>query len=397
MTVSVYGAAAEVPEQEWNALEDRATTYSAFGWLRVRQEEAPEDARTRYLIARNAAGDAVAGMEAYFFTRPPHRLYAPSALLGRLVSADQVARFERAPYVIAAGWSEFRGQVPLRAKLLEADRDAAVAEMAAEALAWSRERDAALLCYTYLPLEDALDVARAHAHDEPLLVLQDVESVLSTRWDSFQDYLAWLPRNRRTRARHEMKEFQDSGRKVREYALDEVVNVIAPLNNALMQKYGHDWFSLEKALAIYGRQARYLSPSSSVLLIEEAEDSTPAAFALRYRRGSSAYSRVVGFDYSLPNHCDYFYLLMYEPIHTGRESHLSEINLGLGTYEAKIGRGAMPVPLYSVFVGVRAAMSVAPDAARRYNESKITEFSERFGRFVIGGLDTGSWVSVPHA
>lgn len=388
MKLTAYHHAAEVPGEEWDALRERATTYSASGWLGVREEELPESGVCRHLIVTDDEGP-IAGLESYAFIEPPHRLYAPTFLLDGFVGAESARAYEQAPFVIGAGWSEFRGQIPVRPGLASTDRAAAVEALAADTLTWAVDRGAHLLTYLYLPLEQALEVARAHAEAEPVVVLQDVENVLRTDW-SFEDYLAWLPRNRRTRVRRELRDFAESGRGIRELELEGIVDVIAPLNNALMQKYGHTWYSLDRALAVYDRQARYLTGDSSVLLVED--EGKPAAFALRYRRGDKLYSRVVGFDYDLPNRSDYFKVLMYEAVRTGAERGIAEINLGVGTYEAKLGRGALPVPLYSVFVGVREPLPVTTAAVARHNRRKVDEFTDQFGRFVVGGLDAESWL-----
>lgn len=392
MKLTAYDRAADVPGQVWDSLRERGTTYSASGWLGVREEELPETATARHLIATDDEG-AVAGLETYAFTEPPHRLYAPAFLLDGIVDDERAQAYERRPYVIGAGWSEFRGQLPVRPGLPATERAAAVEALTADTRTWAVDQDADLLSYLFLPLDQALEVARAHADDEPVVVLQDVENVLRTDW-SFDEYLAYLPRNRRTRVRRELREFAESGRTIREVELGEVVDVIAPLNNALMQKYGHTWYSLERALDVYHRQARHLSADSSVLLVED--EGRPAAFALRYRRDAGIYSRVVGFDYDLPNRADYFTVLMYEAVRTGAERGIAEIGLGLGTYEAKLGRGAQPVPLYSVFAGVREPLPAAPGVVAAHNRRKVDEFAEQFGRFVVGGADFEAWLPENH-
>lgn len=388
MKLTAYHRADDVPGQAWDSLRERGTTYSASGWLGVREEELPATGAARHLIATDDDGP-VAGLETYAFTEPPHRLYAPTFLLDGIVDEQRAQAYEREPYVLGAGWSEFRGQLPVRPGLPAADRAEAVEALTADTLTWAVDRGAHLLGYLFLPLDQALEVARAHEDAEPVVVLQDVENVLRTDW-SFDDYLAHLPRNRRTRVRRELREFAESGRTIREVELAEVVDVIAPLNNALMQKYGHTWYSLDRALEVYDRQARHLSADSSVLLVED--EGRPAAFALRYRRGDEIFSRVVGFDYDLPNRADYFKVLMYEAVRTGAERGIAQIGLGLGTYEAKLGRGAQPVPLYSVFVGVREPLPADPAAVAAHNARKVDEFAEQFGRFVVGGADFDSWL-----
>ncbi|ATE55769.1 GNAT family N-acetyltransferase [Actinosynnema pretiosum] len=386
MKLTAHSTAAETPAEDWDALRERATTYSASGWLGVREEELPETAAARHLIATDDDGP-VAGLESYSFTEPPHRLYAPTFLLDGLVAPERAESYERAPFVLGAGWSEFRGQLPVRPGLPAAERRAAITALAQDTAAWAAERNAHLLAYLYLPLEEALEVAAAH--EGAVVVLQDVENVLRLDW-TFDDYLSWLPRNRRTRVRRELRDFAESGRTVEELELSGVVDVIAPLNNALMQKYGHTWYSLDRALEVYDRQARHLSADSSVLLVRD--EGRPAAFALRYRRDDRLYSRVVGFDYDLPGRSDYFTVLMYEAVRTGLERGLTAINLGVGTYEAKLGRGALPVPLYSVFTGVGEPLPVAPGVVEAHNRRKIAEFADQFGKFVVGGLDAQSWL-----
>lgn len=391
MIVSVYGSYEDVPHDEWDMLEEGATTYSATGWLGVRQEELPEGCQPRHLLARDGTGSAVASLETYTFTGVPHRLYSPTTLLSDVMDPDLLTRYDHTPFVVCSGWSEFRGQIPRSPGLPRSERSAAVSALAEHALAWAREQRAGLLAYLYLPLDQAMDVMRAHEDSAPVLLFKDVETVLSTRWDTFDDFLAWLPRNRRTRVRRELREFQRSGRRIRECSLKGVIDVIAPLNDNLMQKYGHTWFSVEHARDVYTTQAKYLAADSSVLVIEDGEG-TASGFALRYRRADRLYSRVVGFDYDLPNHADYFNVLMFEPVRTGRDDGVTQINLGVGTYEAKLGRGALPVPLYNVFVGVSEPVPARPPAVERYNRARIDGFVSEFGHFVVGGLDTGSWL-----
>ncbi|WP_326770620.1 peptidogalycan biosysnthesis protein (plasmid) [Streptomyces sp. NBC_01591] len=390
MLISAYTSPGDVPAKEWDSLTEGSTIYSAAGWLWVRDEERPEGARAEYFIVRDEDGVASAGMETYSFAQPPHVLYTPALLLDGLVDADRLRHMSERPLVIGAGWSEFRGQLPVREGLPDKESSAAVDMLTGRALAHAESVGASVLSYFYLTREDALEVARAHGDADPVLLFHDVETALPVgQWQGFDDYVSWLPAGRRPRARKEARIFRESKRTIREVSLPDVVDIMAPLNSSLMRKHGHD-YGVERARAVYGRQGRFLGESSTLLLAEE--DERAVGFALRYRRGDMLYARVAGFDYSAPNLADYFNLVFYHPITQGFDRPTREIHLGLGTFQAKLARGAQPQALYSVFVGVDSPLKASAGTVRDRNDLQIAAFADENGHHVVGGLDTSEWL-----
>ncbi|MDF3293263.1 GNAT family N-acetyltransferase [Streptomyces silvisoli] len=366
------------------------TIYSSSGFLKVREEELPQGAAARYLIARDAHGAPTAGLEAYSFRTPPHLLYTPADLLAGLISEERHAHLAERPLAIGAGWSEFRGHLPGRDGVTAQERIDAVRALTSQALDFAADAGAGVLAYYYLPREEALEVAEAHAGDGAVLLYHDVETVLPVgRWQDLDEYLAWLPYGRRRRARCEIRDFGRSGRTIREVSLPDVVKEIAPLNSALMRKHGHE-YGVEQATAVYERQGRHLGECSTLLLDEDA--GRPIGFALRYRQRDMLYGRVAGFDYSVPNVADYFNLVFYHPIASGIGQTVRAIHLGLGTFQAKLARGAQPNPLYSVFVGVDAPLEADAEKVRERNRTEATAFGDEHGRFVVGGLNTDDWL-----
>ncbi|MGW1254417.1 GNAT family N-acetyltransferase [Streptomyces sp. NPDC002513] len=390
MHVSSYDTVDHLPAAEWDDLTIGGTIYSSSGFAGVRAEELPDSAAARYLLVRDEQGAPVAGAEAYAFARPPHLLYTPADLLAGLISEERLAHLASRPLVLGAGWSEFRGQLPGRDGVTAQERSAAVHALTARTLDFARAAEASVLGYYYLPRDEALEVAEAHADDGAVLLYHDVETVVPIGlWQSLDDYLAWLPAGRRARARRERRDFARSGRTIRDVSLPEVVKEIAPLNSALMRKHGHP-FSEERAAEVYDRQGRYLGDRSTLLLAEDA--GRPVGFALRYRHGDTLYARVAGFDYSVPNVADYFNLIFYHPIESGAGRNVRAIHLGLGTFQAKLARGAQPTPLYSVFVGVDRPLTADGNKVRERNRTEAAAFGAAYGRFVVGGLNTDDWL-----
>lgn len=341
-------------------------------------------------MARADSGAPVAGAETYAFARPPHALYTPADLLAGLIDEEHHASLAAQPLVLGAGWSEFRGQLPGRDGVTAQDRSAAVRALTAGTLDFARTAGAGVLGYYYLPRAEALEVAEAHADDGAVLLYHDVETILPVGlWRNLDDYLAWLPSGRRPRARRERRDFGRSGRTIREVSLPEVVKEIAPLNSALMRRHGHE-FGEERAATVYDRQGRHLGDRSTLLLAEDAGH--PVGFALRYRHGDTLYARVAGFDYSVPNMADYFNLVVYHPVESGVGRTVQAIHLGLGTFQAKLARGAQPNPLYSVFVGVDRPLAADENRVRERNRAEAEAFGAEYGRFVVGGLSTDDWL-----
>ncbi|MGW4977364.1 GNAT family N-acetyltransferase [Streptomyces mirabilis] len=390
MHVSSYDSVDQLPAAEWDALVIGGTIYSSSGFAGVRAEELPPGAAARYLLARDAQGTPVAGAEAYAFTRPPHLLYTPADLLAGLIDDERHAQLAARPMVFGAGWSEFRGQLPAREGATAQERAQAVRALTARTLDFARSTEADVLGYYYLPRAEALEVAEAHAEDGAVVLYHDVETVLPVGlWQNLDDYFAWLPSGRRPRARRERRDFGLSGRTIREVSLPEVVKEIAPLNSALMRKHGHA-YGEERAAAVYDRQGRHLGDRSTLLLDEDAGQ--PIGFALRYRHGDTLYARVAGFDYSVPNVADYFNLVFYHPIESGAGRTVRAIHLGLGTFQAKLARGAQPHPLYSVFVGVDRPLAADETKVRERNRAEAEAFGAEYGQYVVGGLNTDDWL-----
>lgn len=391
MSVSAYGSFAELPAVDWDTLTVGSNIYSTSGFVGVREEALPPEAHARYLLARDSDGTPVAALEVYCFTTAPHDLYTPGDLLREVIGDERAAHLNTRPISIAAGWSEFRGQVPGHVDASAEQRESALSRLTAEALRVAGQADSGVLAYCYLPLETARELAQAHASDGAVMLLHNVETRMPIGlWADFDEYVDWLPAGRRQRVRRELRRFRESERVVTELPLPEVVKEIAPLNSALMRKYGHTAHDEERAVTIFDRQSRFLGDESSVLLCKE--NGKAVGFVLRYRLGDMLYARAAGFDYSVPNADDYYNLMFYHQIAAGVGRTVSSIHLGINTYEAKMRRGGRPTPLYSVFVGVDRPLEARDGAVREYNRTRSADFLAKYNKYVVGGINADEWL-----
>ncbi|MER5532887.1 hypothetical protein ABT050_04215 [Streptomyces mirabilis] len=85
-------------------------------------------------------------------------------------------------------------------------------------------------------------------------------------------------------------------------------------------------------------------------------------------------------------------LVFYHPIESGAGRTVRAIHLGLGTFQAKLARGAQPHPLYSVFVGVDRPLAADEREVRERNRAEAEAFGAEYGQYVVGGLNTDDWL-----
>lgn len=374
-TARAYDAIDDVPEGLWDRLAGDATLFSSRQWLRMREGELPPGGAGRYLIVPGAYGKPAAGATAYGFGAPPHPLYDPAKLFAAAVGEAFLQRLARAPSVIGSGWSEFRGEIIVDAALADEARAAARAQAARAVAEWGQTLSAPAIVFYYLPYEDALDVAHAFGARHATIIYHDVEAVVRNDWSTFDAFVRALPGRRRKGLRKELRVFRDSERTVRELTLREAIPIIAPLNCALMRKYGHA-YTTERAAAVFERQAQWLDNVSSVLLAEDQQG--PVGFFLRYRHAGHVYSRVAGFDYERPRRFDYF-ALSYEEIRLLIEEGGKSLHLGQGTVEMKIARGATPIPLYNVLVTPDSQDAAMTDRAREVSRERLEGLAQLLG------------------
>jgi hypothetical protein len=382
-----YDAIEDVPAELWARLAGDSTLFSSRAWLRMREGELPPRGAERYLIVLGGDGSPAAGATAYAFREPPHPLYDPSRLFASAIDDELLRRLAAAPAVIGSGWSEFRGEIIADAGLSEQARMAARAQAATAVVEWSQTRSAPAVVFYYLPYEDAVAVANAFGPRHATIIYHDVEAVVYNVWRTFDEFVSALPKRRRKDVRKELGAFRDSERTVRELTLGQAIPLIAPLNCALMRKYGHD-YTTERAAAVFERQAEWLDDVSSVLLAEDPQG--PIGFFLRYRHAGHVYSRVAGFDYERPRQYDYF-ALSYEEIRHLIEEGGKSLQLGQGAVEMKVARGATPVPLYNVLVTPDSQDAAMTDRAREVSKTRLYGLAERLGRRG-SGVPTQTWL-----
>jgi predicted N-acyltransferase len=181
------------------------------------------------------------------------------------------------------------------------------------------------------------------------------KAVLPVDWDSFDDYLGWLPSHRRRRVRHERRVFERSGIDVREARLVDVAAKLAPLLTQTENRYGRDVNreQMEFYLLMLGM---HMEGDSFTLVAYRNE--RPVAFSLALLCSDRWVMRSWGCDYaSVGREGFYFNLVYYEPIVRAIERGARLIDFGVGALEAKTLRGCRLEPLWTILVPPAAVPS----------------------------------------
>ena len=176
------------------------------------------------------------------------------------------------------------------------------------------------------------------------------KSVLPVIWDSFDDYLAWLPQKRRGTVRAERRQFLAGGSEVREEKLADRAAELAPLMARTERRHGRE-ITVEEVEFYLTLRAMNLGDDCLTLVLRTA--GRPVAFSLTFRCGETWVLSSWGCDYEASPQWAYFNMAFYEPIERAIRDGCKLIDFGVGVPDAKRFRGC----------GVERLRSVLLDAA----------------------------------
>jgi predicted N-acyltransferase len=232
----------------------------------------------------------------------------------------------------------------------------------------------------YLSAEDAAELAPVTGA-RPMLTTVSAGIPLDG-CDTFDDYLAGLSAHRRRRIRSEVRDFASGGFTVRHVRLSEAVDRIAGL---LAEHHGRYGLADTPTMlgAHFAQHAEHLDDLSHVLLCSDG--ATTVGALLIYEWDHVWYARAVGFADGLRGQSSAFFnLVYYLPIRAAIERGIRGYEVGPSTIGAKVKRGAVLTPKWSLLIG--AGDSIADT----WNDVELARWSEELR--TIGHADvTAEW------
>jgi predicted N-acyltransferase len=362
LTVQVRSAADDIDAADWRAVTAGRGFYSSPRWLAFLEADSRYD--VWYLVVRDAdavlavlpvyldAGVVHAGVDAF---------YDPATVFNSALRDPSRWR----PALLAGGRAGYETELLLLPGLPPAARQqvlsALVARLAKLAAAWGVDATALM----YLSSDTAVELTSVTGAS-PLLTTVSAGIPLDG-CDTFDDYLNGLSAHRRRRIRSEIRDFSSGGFTVRHTRLSESVDRIAPLLAEHHGRYGHA-DTPDMLGAHFTQQAEHLDDLSHVLLCSDG--ATTVGALLIYEWDRVWYARAVGFADGVRGQSSAFFnLVYYLPIRAAIERGARGYEVGPSTIGAKVKRGAVLAPRWSLLIG-------PDDVADGWNDRELTRWSE---------------------
>jgi uncharacterized protein len=174
------------------------------------------------------------------------------------------------------------------------------------------------------------------------------KAVLPVIWESFDDYVRWLPHGRRPDVRRSRRRFLQSEIDLREQPLVEVATDVAPLVAQTEKRYGRD-IQPDRIASYFMLMGTLLDRDCFALVAYK--DGRPAASSIIMTRGDCWLVRGWGCDYpALGAEELYFNLVYYEPIARGIERGAVVVDLGVSSLGPKRWRGCVTKQLHTILI-----------------------------------------------
>ncbi|WP_433389470.1 GNAT family N-acetyltransferase [Micromonospora sp. KLBMP9576] len=300
---------------------------------------------TGYLVAREADG-TVLGMTPVYSAVPPwHPTVDPGVIFEPAVPLGGERLFLAGSYGVYANFLTVAADVP------PARAATVAAALVDEARAMARAEGSG---HVLLPYLDGTQAGWLDSHGYRALAADTrAKAVLPILWDSFDEYVSWLPsQGLRTSVRRERREFLDAGLVVREERMTEVVGRIAPLLVQTERRHGND-LDVQQVEFHYTLLAMGLREDFTALVAYA--DGEPVACSLLLACGNRWILKAWGCDYATAGGSFlYFNLLFYEPVGRAASRGIESIDYGLGGLGAKTRRGCTEQRLRTILIGAAA-------------------------------------------
>lgn len=381
LAVRVVDTADAINDDDWRRVTAGRGFYSSPRWLRAVEEDPWHD--VWYVTARDADG-LLRGVLPVYLASGLSRAGADSFY-------DPVSVFASARHGagVSAGW---------RPSLLGGGRTGYDTDLLIDPGLTPTRRRAVLtaLIERYGQVADAWGVngralmyllPAAARELAPLLgrrpLLTDLTTVMPLEGvSSLDEYVRRLPSHRRGRARRELRDFAASDLTLRWSRLSEVADVVAPLLAAHHRRYGH----LDSAamLTLHLRQqTEALDDLSHVVRCEHAGEVLGALVAFEW--DGAWYARIAAAGEGLRgNAFAFFSLVFYAPLAAAIEHGMTRYVVGPSTVAAKVRRGAVVEPRWSLLVGGGALEADLRELEQTWNEQEVGRWEDE-----LVGCDVG--------
>jgi len=335
----------------WREVAADEPLLSSVPWLTMRAPKADGEATT-FLVSSATTGTPIAGM----FTVTADGGVADPAFDVRelLTGSPRTLMPGRAHSTLAVGGGEAGSWYPhlvvaypgYESYVAGPGRSSPgiVDELVDGIVEWSRSNGHKAVAFLYtVPGQPHLEAALARRGFIRLEVTATCDLVLPG--DTFDDYLATLPRKRRTEVRRERRVLTARGVTTRPAALADVFDDLVRLRLNHAARYGRKVSEEKERARLTALVERFGEGHVLVFVATAQSEHDTLAFSVVLDHRGEWYVLDSGADYDNPLHVlTYFDACYYVPIETAYDRGVGVLHYSLGSWDAKRYRGCTLVP-----------------------------------------------------
>jgi len=338
MEATIHSTVDEIPS--WDEVAAPAGFYSSSGWLRLVHQHG-----TRYIAVMDAG--AVVGVLSCFLARGGGVLPAYSDPAHLLIGGPPERTLPDEllyPVLFCGAVRGYSNRLLIRAGLDAASRARVIGGLVGTVRDLARQDGARLIAFGYLPAAEAAELAGA---DDRLRGIFAESECVAGPLGSFDGYMAQLRSHRRNQIKRQLRRFADSGLRIDQRRLPEVIEPLAELIAGHERHHGVPCTAQEVVDDFHLRIALGLEDRIRIFCAWQGDRLVGGT--LFFVHGATAYSREYAGDFAIPKEVGlYFNCTFYEPMRAAAGQGITEIHYGLAALDAKVWRGCGVRPL--VFV-----------------------------------------------
>lgn len=329
---------AELPE--WDEIADRAGGfYSTQKWLGLYAGSG-----TRYLVVRRA-GQTLAVLPCVVAARagalPP--LTDPASLLGD--HAAPALRDSLYPQLHCGMYRGYSNRLLICPALEPALRAAVIARLLEAARELARREGAKLVVFGYLPASAVRELVAIDGRLAPVFAASELAFDNITTFDA---YLERVNSHRKNAIRREMRRFAEHGMRIEQRRLVDVVDQVSDVVARHEAKFDPSVTQQEIREAFEEWIGHGYSEISRIFCAYQGDQLVGASVYVVH--GATYYARDAAVLPEAPRQAAvYFNISVYHAIAAAAAEGIHRIHGGIGTFGAKVEKGATPTPLWFVF------------------------------------------------
>lgn len=360
-SVDVHDDITRIDRKEWDAVVAAAggSPFHCHGWLRAYELHAPHRSTPQHLVVSDERG--LQAVLPLYLTEGCPRLDAHRRILPtRPTTLPEPMLLGHTFYAVYGG------------PLVRPGAPAATLDRLLDELARLAQRlDVAVYGLVNVP-ETQVDVLERLAERGYTVVHLASSMVMSVVWDSFEGYVAHLPRKRRPQVRRAARRAAELGLQTEWVRRPAELGDVLELIRSVFERHGHDNSDLYPERYLRGLVDE-LADNLSFLLVRGPDGDLLATLAVLEFGGVVA-PWIAGLDYARLREYEQYHAAVRATIDRAIRIGAAEIDEGRGTYDFKRRYGFRPRALHLALAATSAADAgeverwahdLADNAARR--------------------------------